>query len=176
MRTRRSLGCVSKSVGFFTLLWLGLLTAVMADSLPQVQFDTSKAGPRSVEPDTEKSVLRDYRFAWASMTRALSSNSDDPLNGPFVGDAKKWLSETVSSQRTSGLTSLYTNQNHRVEAVFYSPEGDLMELHDTVEFHIQVMDGGKSVSDQDVVRHYIVLMTPGADRWVVRQLQAVPQF
>jgi hypothetical protein len=24
--------------------------------------------------------------------------------------------------------------------------------------------------------NYIVLMTPGADRWVVRQLQAVPHF
>jgi hypothetical protein len=24
--------------------------------------------------------------------------------------------------------------------------------------------------------HYIVLMTPGADRWVIRQLQSVPEF
>jgi hypothetical protein len=24
--------------------------------------------------------------------------------------------------------------------------------------------------------HYVVLMTPGADRWTIRQLQAVPQF
>lgn len=176
MRTRRILGRVCTDVGLLAACWLVLLPSVMADSLPEIQFDTSKAGPRQVEPDTEKSVLRDYQFAWASMSRALSSNSDDPLNGPFVGDAKKWLSESISSQRASGMTSIYTNQNHRLEAVFYSPEGDLMELHDTVQVHIQVMDGGKSVSDQDVVRHYVVLMTPGADRWVVRQLQAVPQF
>jgi hypothetical protein len=24
--------------------------------------------------------------------------------------------------------------------------------------------------------HYVVLMTPGADRWVIRQLQSVPEF
>jgi hypothetical protein len=26
------------------------------------------------------------------------------------------------------------------------------------------------------VVHYVVLMTPGADRWVIRQLQSVPEF
>jgi hypothetical protein len=26
------------------------------------------------------------------------------------------------------------------------------------------------------VVHYVVLMTPAADRWTIRQLQAVPQF
>jgi hypothetical protein len=63
-----------------------------------------------------------------------------------------------------------------VEAVFYAPEGDVMELHDTAEYQLQLLDGSKVIHDENVVMHYVVLMTPAADRWVVRQLQAVQRF
>jgi hypothetical protein len=152
------------------------LTVHAADSSVQVQLDTKKAGPRSVENLTELSILRDYRFAWTSMSQALEFNTLDPLEGPFVGEAKHWLADTVISQRRSGLSQQYADQSHRVEAVFYAPEGDVMELHDTAEFQLQISDGGKQIHTERIVVHYIVLMTPAADRWVVRQLQAVAQF
>jgi len=60
--------------------------------------------------------------------------------------------------------------------VFYAPEGDVMELHDTAEYQLQIRDGDTPIHDEHVTVRYVVLMTPGADRWVVRQLQAVPQF
>jgi hypothetical protein len=63
-----------------------------------------------------------------------------------------------------------------VEAVFYAPEGDVMELHDTAEYQLQLLDGSKVIHDENEVMHYVVLMTPAADRWVVRQLQAVQRF
>jgi hypothetical protein len=147
-----------------------------ADANVQVQMDTKKASPRAVEPLTERGVLRDFRFAWTSMAQALEFNTLDPLEGPFAGDAKQWLKNTVLGQQRSGLTQRYIAQNHRVEAVFYAPEGDVLELHDTAEYQLQIADGGKLVHDEHVVMHYVVLMTPGADRWVVRQLQAVPHF
>ena len=110
------------------------------------------------------------------MAQAFEFNTFDPLEGPFSGEAKHWLHETVTSQQQSGLSQRYTNQNHRVNAIFYSPEGDVMELHDTAQYHLQILDGNKTIDDQDVTVHYVVLMTPGADRWTIRQLQAVPQF
>jgi hypothetical protein len=88
----------------------------------------------------------------------------------------KRLTDTVASQRSAGLSSRYGSQSHNLQAVFYAPEGDVIELHDTAEFQLQVMDGGKVVHEEHVVRHYVVLMTPGADRWIIRQLQAVSQF
>jgi len=106
----------------------------------------------------------------------LESNSSAPVNGLFVGTANAWLTSAVTNQRNSGLSSRYLNQNHKVDAVFYAPEGDMIELHDTANYDLQIFDGGKSIHDEHVVVHYVVLMTPGADRWVVRQLQAVPQF
>jgi hypothetical protein len=105
-----------------------------------------------------------------------SSSILDPLEGPFSGEAKRWLRQTVTSQQQSGLSHRYTDQNHRVEAVFYSPEGDVVELHDTAQYHLQILDGEKNIHDENVVVHYVVLMTPAADRWTIRQLQAVPQF
>ena len=142
----------------------------------KVQLNVDKAGPRSVESQTEQVILRDYRAAWTSLAQALEFHTLDPLEGPFVGTAKKWLSDSVTSQRSIGLSSQYSDQNHKLEAVFYAPEGDVIELHDTAEYQLQVSDGGKSIQDQHVVVHYVVLMTPAADRWVIRQLQAVPQF
>jgi len=147
-----------------------------ADSAVQVQLDFKKASPRAVEELTERAILRDYRFAWTSIAQALEFNTLDPLEGPFAGDAKRWLKQSVVSQQQAGLNQKYVDQTHRVEAVFYAPEGDVMELHDTAEYQLQISDGGKVIHDEHAVVHYVVLMTPAADRWVIRLLQAVPQF
>jgi len=150
--------------------------AADTDQAPNVTLESAKVGPRALEPLTERSVLRDYSFAWASLARALDSNSVEPLDGPFAGSAAEWLRDTVADQRRNGLSARYLNQTHRLEAVFYAPEGDLIELHDTADYDLQLRDGDKNIYNRHVTRHYVVLMTPSADRWVVRQLQAVPQF
>ncbi len=98
------------------------------------------------------------------------------LNGLFDGTASAWLNSAVNSQRRAGLTSHYLNQSHKLDAVFYAPEGDVMELHDTAEYDLEILDGSKVIHNEHAVVHYVVLMTPGADRWVIRQLQAVQQF
>jgi hypothetical protein len=160
--------------GLGAVLLAGSFSSGAADSSLTLQLDVSKAGPRAVESETEQVILRDYRFAWTSIAQALEVNTPDPLEGPFVGIAKKELSDRVSSQRQTGLSTHYRDQNHKVQAVFYAPEGDVIELHDTAEYQMQVMDGNKSIHDEHVVTHYVVLMNPAADRWVIRQLQAVP--
>ena len=168
---RRGIGLVA----VFASLCGFVLSAYGADSAVQVQLDTKKASPRAVESLTERGILRDYRFAWASIAQALEVNTLDSLEGPLAGDAKQILRNTVLSQQRSGLTQQYLNQNHRLQTVFYAPEGDVMELRDTAEYDLRISDGGKVIHDEHVVMHFVVLMTPGADRWVIRRLQAVPQ-
>lgn len=158
------------------LLLLAASTLFAADNSPQVTLDVSKTGPRSVEPLTQRAIVRDYRFAWANLDSALQSNSAGPLNGLFAGTANDWLQHAVSNQRRSGVTSGYFNQRHKVDAVFYAPAGDMIELHDTAEYDYELHDGNKTIHNEHAIVHYVVLMTPGADRWVIRQLQAVPQF
>ncbi len=167
---------VPTAIALCVLLFSPVLRLQAADTGVQVQLDTKNAGPRAVESLTERGILRDYRFAWTSMAQALESNTVDPLVGAFSGEAMQWLRQTVASQQKSGLTRRYLDQSHQLEVVFYAPEGDVMELHDTAQYQLQLRDGDTSIYDERVVVHYVVLMTPGADRWVIRQLQAVPQF
>ena len=156
------------------LMFSGLVFA--ADSAPQVTLSVAKVGPREVEALTQRSIVRDYRFAWANLDLALQSNSTAPLNGLLVGPAATWLNDAVTSQRQNGISCRYSNQVHKLDAVFYAPEGDVIELHDTAEYDLEVVDGNKTIHTEHAVVHYVVLMTPAADRWVVRQLQSVPQF
>ena len=153
-----------------------LFCAPRSNAAVNVDMSVSHAGPRAVEPLLERGILRDYRIAWISLAHALEFNAADALSGPFVSTARDTLMNNVSSQRRSGLSTRYLNQNHKVEAVYYAPEGDVIELHDAADYQLQILDGGKLIHDEHVVMHYVVLMTPAADHWVVRQLQAVPQF
>lgn len=146
------------------------------DSGPEVTLNAANVGPRTMEALTQRSVLRDYKFGWANLAEAFASNSTGAVNGLFAGTAQTWLNDAVSSQLRAGLTSRYLNQRHKVDAVFYAPEGDLIELHDTAEYDYQILDGSKTIHSEHAVVHYVVLMTPGADRWVIRQLQSVQQF
>jgi hypothetical protein len=163
-------------VALLALLIAGTISLRAADSSVKVQLDTSKTGPRAVESRTEQAIMRDYGTAWIMMAKALEFNIVDPLQGSFVGAARRWLNDTVAGQRRAGLTSNYREQNHKLRAVFYAPEGDVIEIRDTADFQLQIMDGAKVIYSEHVVRHYIVLMTPGADRWVIRQLQAHPEL
>jgi len=168
--------CVLAVIAMCTLATWGGTNLWAADEEVSVALNATKTVPRSVEELTERAILRDYKFAWANLATAMQSNSTAALNALFTGTASDWLNQAVKSQKKNGLSSRYSNQNHKVEAVFYAPEGDVIELHDTADYDMQVFDGSKAIYNQHVSMHYVVLMTPGSDRWVVRQLQAVPEF
>jgi hypothetical protein len=142
----------------------------------QVQLDAKRSGPRVVESITERGIVRDYRAAWLNLAQALEFNTPGSLAGSFTGEVQQWLAATISSQQQTGLTQRYLDQTHKLEVVFYAPEGDVIELHDTAQYQLQVLDSRKLLHSESVIIHYVVLITPGADRWVIRQLQAVPQF
>lgn len=158
------------------LILLSTCGLLAADNSPRVTLDVGKAGPRSVEPLTQRVIIRDYKFAWERVDSAIASNSSSPLKGLFAGAASAWLKDLVASQQRSGMTTRYLNQSHKLEAIFYAPAGDVIELHDTAEYDLEIHDGDKTIHNEHAVVHYIVLMTPAADRWVIRQLQSVPEF
>lgn len=163
-------------------LWIASLMFLFSLAAPadgpdiSVQVDITKAGPRKIEAQTEGRILADYRMAWTDLAQALNANEAGGFAGLFVGNAKQWLEQTVTSQRRSGVSTRYSNQSHKLQAVFYAPEGDLIELHDLAEYDAQVLAGGKVIHQDHGVHRYVVLMTPGADRWVIRELTEVREF
>jgi hypothetical protein len=92
------------------------------------------------------------------------------LDAYFTGAARTNFSREVTDQQKIG-TSSYLNQVHNLKAVFYAPEGDVMQLQDSAEYQMQIVSGDKIIHDEHVVVQYVVLVTPGADRWMIRQIR-----
>lgn len=148
------------------------LGAADEPAMPRIEFNADKMGPRAIEELTAASVPRDYALAWQTMEAALDDNQAGLLDGYFTGQAREDLAGRVQSQIDSGLRARYRDRGHELEGIFYSPAGDAMELRDRAQFELEVLDGGKVVFKEPVTAEYLVLMTPGADRWLVRQIQA----
>jgi len=51
-----------------------------------------------------------------------------------------------------------------------------VQLQDTAQLEIQLLDGSKVVSSQNVTRKYIAVVTVVEDSWKVRVLDAVQSF
>jgi hypothetical protein len=129
-------------------------------------------GPRPLADQTAKAVIQDYLESWQSMNAALDGNRADLLDGDFVGDAKDKLAQAIQDQARLGIRTHYEDRAHDLQIVFYSPEGLSIELVDTVDYDVQLLDHDKTQATQRVRARYIVVLTPAESRWKVRVFQA----
>jgi len=172
-RTALRLGSIAfLLLAFACVVLVRDLRVLAKEAVPRVQLHAEDLGPRQIEDLTSKSLPRDYALAWQTMEQALEENRPGLLDGYFTGLAKQDLTQRVHSQIKSGLRTRYQDGGHKLEAIFYSPGGDVMELRDHAKFDVEVSDGGKVIYQEPVSLEYMVIMTPGADRWLVRDLQA----
>jgi len=144
-----------------------------ASDLPKVELIARDLQPRPIEDLTQKSITRDYAYAWKTLTMALDQNRPDLLDSYFTGLAKTNFSQLIADQRRTGVRVHYLDRGHKLNAVFYSPAGDAMQLRDQADVEIQVLDGTTTIHREQATLHCLVLMTPGADRWLVRDLETV---
>jgi hypothetical protein len=94
------------------------------------------------------------------------------LNEEFTGLAHDRLKARIADQQRNGLRTEIVDNGHKLTAVFYSLDGGAMQLQDEAHLQIQVFDGSRLIDTQDAAQKYIVLMTPGADRWYVRSMES----
>jgi hypothetical protein len=137
--------------------------------------NADSVGPRTLEPQTRAAVVRDYLASWQSLNRALDENNVTRLDADFTGIAKEKLSETVEEQYRLGLRTRYQDSKHDISLVFYSPEGLSIELLDSVEYELQLLDHDKLQATQHIRTQYLAVLTPTEVRWKVRILQSTPQ-
>jgi len=151
-------------------------TTLAADNAAPVQLSIGNAGPREVEETTQKAIARDYGRAWQSMATALANSDPAALGDDWTGIARDKLRAQVESQQRSGVRTRIVDRGHRLQAMFYSAEGSALQLRDTAQIETQILDGDDIVGSDTATVNYVVVMTPSADRWQVRILQAVPSF
>ena len=139
--------------------------------LPAVHLDAEGLAPRSIEQLTGTTVARHYALAWRDLAESLDSNRTEGLGDEFVGFAKDRLMQRIAEQKQTGVHIRIVDHGHRLKAIFYSSDGTAMQLLDEAQLEIQTFDGEKLLDTQSGPHRYMVLMTPGADRWYVRDLE-----
>jgi hypothetical protein len=151
---------------------IGLASFSAEEGLPNVQLNADNIAPRPIEDRTSEVIPRDYAHAWQTMIAALEQNRSDLLDGYFTGFAKENLTKLIADQKRTGIRVRYVDHGHKLEALFYAPAGDAMQLRDQARLEVQILDGGKLIHSEQISQSYLVLMTPGADRWLVRDLES----
>jgi hypothetical protein len=172
-------GCALAVVGalaFALVSEWGTQPARAADlPLPAIQLNAEGNAGRTVEEQTKKSVARDYARAWRTLAEAMEQNRADLIDSDFIGIAEEKFAGAVADQAKAGLRTRYIDHGHKLDVLFYSPEGLSIELRDTAQLERQVLEGDKVIHSDNLTRHYIALMTPTEVRWKVRLLQEVPE-
>jgi hypothetical protein len=156
------------------LILITLMTSGFEQSTVRVE-PTDSVGPRVMEKQTETAVVQDYLGAWQSLTRAMQENKADGLDAYFVGVAKEKLADTIREQAKLGIQTRYQDQGHNLHFLFYSPEGLSIQLEDTVEYDVQIVDHDKVQGIQHVHSRYVAVLTPTEVRWKVRIFEEVPE-
>jgi len=143
---------------------------------PAVRVEpTDSVGPRPLEKQTKAAVIRDYLQAWGSLSRAFEQNRAEILDADFVGVAREKLEATIREQSKLGIQTRYRDGAHDLQLIFYSPEGLSIQLVDTVEYDVQILDHEKVLTTQHVRARYVAVLTPTEVRWKVRIFQADPK-
>jgi hypothetical protein len=166
---------LAAAVGVALGLSAGTTAFAADDALPRVELNADHAGGRAVEELTKKSVARDYAKAWRTLATAMDQNRAELVDGDFVGIEADRLASAIRQQSKAGLHTRYVDRGHKVEVLFYSPEGLSIQLRDIANLEVQVLDGDTVIHREQATRQYISIMTPTEVRWKVRVLQAEPQ-
>lgn len=152
---------------------LAACTLTFSQSLPQVHLDADGLKPRSIEELTGTTIARNYALAWRDLAGALESSRAGSLGDELIGVAKDRLTRRIAQQMQAGVHVRIVDHGHQVKAVFYSTDGTAMQLIDQAQLEIQTFDGNTLIDTQNSPHEYVVLMTPGADRWYVRYLEEI---
>jgi hypothetical protein len=142
---------------------------------PKVELKAAAAQPRQLEDTTEVAIARDYSVAWKALATALGENRADALDAGFVGVARNKFGKAVDDQNKAGLRRRYTDRGHKLEAIFYSPEGSAMQLRDVAQLEVEVLDGNTVIHREQIVQPYLVVMTVAEGSWKVRVLEELPK-
>jgi hypothetical protein len=150
---------------------VGKAVLYAADSNANITVNVANVQPREVEDLTERALVREYGAAWQTLSKALKNNDIGALDQSFVGTARDRFAQQIEQQKSAGMSTTYLDKGHKLDVLFYSPEGSAIQFRDTASLELQVYENGKLIHTEPVQQQYVGLMTVYGDRWRVRVLQ-----
>jgi hypothetical protein len=169
------MGAVSMLKGVLVLCASCAVASCVGAAQAGVRVDTTHLNaPRPLNEQTKIAAIQDYLQSWQNMCKAFEQNHADLLDADFVGEARNRLFDTIRNEAALGISTRYQDRYHNIQILFYSPEGLSIELADTVEYDVQVIDHGKPMTTDPERARFIVVLTPSEVRWKVRVFQAEP--
>jgi hypothetical protein len=161
-----------KSFLFISTILIATSVSVIAQATVSVKT-ADLQGPRALQEQTKTAAIRDYLRSWQVLGAALEQNRADLLDPTFVGTAKDTLTETIHQQAALGIRMRYRDRAHDLQIVFYSPEGMSIELFDTVDYDLEVLDHERVKTIQHLSARYVIVLTPAEVSWRVRVFQGI---
>ncbi|MGD0910795.1 MAG: hypothetical protein ABR928_02810 [Terracidiphilus sp.] len=162
-----------KCLPALSVLVFAIASQAASQANVRIEPPAAQQGPRELQEQTASAAIRDYLQSWQSLSAALKQNRSDLLSTYFAGTALDKLGETMQEQVRAGLSTGYKVSSHDIQIVFYSPEGLSIELTDTVEYDMKVLEHGKLIANQHMRTRYIAVLTPAVEQWKVRVFQAM---
>ena len=149
----------------------GALLQASGQAQPRLK-NIDAVGPRTLEKQTADKVSHYYLEAWKDMRTAFAENRPQALDASFVGVAREKLGDAIREQRALGIKTRYQDRGHDLKFVFYSSEGLSIQVLDTVDYDLELLDHDQVVSTRHMRTRYVAVLTPTEVRWKVRLLQA----
>jgi hypothetical protein len=150
---------------------MAALAQVSAQLTPRLE-NIDAVGPRPLEKQTADKVAHYYLEAWKDLQAAFAENRPAALDASFVGVAREKLGEAIRQQQALGIQTRYQDRGHDLKFVFYSSEGLSVQVLDTVDYDLQLLDHNQVVGTRHMHSRYVAVLTPTEVRWKIRIFQA----
>jgi hypothetical protein len=140
--------------------------------LPKVVWESLANPGRVMEPNTLKTIEKDYLFSWYVKNKSLKDNSKSGIEDYYTQNTRQNLYNAIKQNSKNEINIESTTLKHNPKLDFYSADGQLVVFTDknVVEFQ-KVYQKKKLIASVQDTATYKVMMLLEDGFWRVRHLQ-----
>jgi hypothetical protein len=140
--------------------------------LPKVIWEELNNVGREMEPNTLKTIEKDYLFSWYIKNKSLENNKKQGIEDYYTQNARVNLYNSIDYNLKNKITIESTTLKHNPKLEFYSEDGQQVVFTDknVIEFQ-KVFKDKKLISEVQDTATYKVLMLLEDGFWRIRHIQ-----
>jgi hypothetical protein len=140
--------------------------------LPKVIWEELNNVGREMEPNTLKTIEKDYLFSWYIKNKSLENNKKQGIEDYYTQNARVNLYNSIDYNLKNKITIESTTLKHNPKLEFYSEDGQQVVFTDknVIEFQ-KVFKDKKLISEVQDTATYKVMMLLEDGFWRIRHIQ-----